>query len=385
MKKDTIKILFCIAVIAFISFMGIFTITNNNTYSQYEGRSLVTFPRPKLNEFLNDDIYETITNAFSDQMFIKNIFVKLYHKINFQRYIDDVVIGKDEQLFYQPFIVEDEEEYIDSLKNVISNEMNEVAEGVNKLGAEFIFISIPRKDVAMNNYLPFSYYDGTGDYLKYVEIIKDVKSDNVNFIDSYHLFNESKYNSFYQTDHHVNIRGGYLLFEEIINIVNKKHKVKIDSLENEYDIFKQVVNGSYNRKTGNAISSEPEELNLNYKKSDVKYVRSDNGQLSSVAVFGSGTSYASAYMGNDYGETIIDTNLDKAPNILYVGTSYTNVLESLSVFKFNKMVSIDYRHNETGKSIEDYVKEYNIDYVVFICSQSDNALKVSSIKQQLGK
>jgi hypothetical protein len=48
------------------------------------------------------------------------------------------------------------------------------------------------------------------------------------------------------------------------------------------------------------------------------------------------------------------------------------------------MVSIDYRHNNTGKSIVDYVKEHDIDYVIFICSQSDNPLKISSIKQQLG-
>jgi hypothetical protein len=67
-----------------------------------------------------------------------------------------------------------------------------------------------------------------------------------------------------------------------------------------------------------------------------------------------------------------------------VGTSFTNVLESLSVQKFNKMISIDYRHNDTGKSIVDYVKEYDIDYVVFICSQSNNSLNINSIKEQLG-
>ena len=83
-------------------------------------------------------------------------------------------------------------------------------------------------------------------------------------------------------------------------------------------------------------------------------------------------------------ETVIETDNDKAPNILFVGSSYTNILESLSVYKFNKVVSIDYRHNTTGKSIADYVKEHDIDYTIFICSQSTGALNISSIKQHLG-
>ena len=85
-----------------------------------------------------------------------------------------------------------------------------------------------------------------------------------------------------------------------------------------------------------------------------------------------------------YLETVIDTNNDDAPNILYVGSSYTNVLESLSAYKFNKMVSIDYRHNTTGKSISDYVKEYDIDYTIFICAQSTSSLAVSSMREHLG-
>lgn len=386
MKIKYIKILFCAAVISFISLMGIFTITNNNEYSYYEARYLTLFPKPKLKDFLDSETYNLYTTAFSDQMFIKNIFVKIYHKLNFKRYYDEYVIGKEYQLFHSPLVIEDREEYLNSLKDVISIEMNTVAENVNKLGAEFIFVSIPRKDVLMNEYVPFSYYDGTNDYLENVETIREVISDKVNFIDAYHLIKKKSIpKSFFQTDHHLNIRGAYPIFEEIINIVNKSHNIHINSLEDEYEILLTHFNGSYNRKTGNAIPTIPEELNMIAKNKNLVYERYDNGEISSKDIFGLNDNYGSAYMGNDYGETIVDTNLNEAPNILFVGTSFTNILESLSVYKFNKMVSIDYRHNETGKSIEDYVKEYDIDYVVFICSHSDDALKVSAIKQQLGK
>lgn len=384
-NNDRVKKVFCFMVILFMSVMGIFTIFNDNNYSQYEGRELVTFPKIKLSELMDDKIYSTLTDAFSDQMFVKNIFVKLYHMILPQNYLGDIVIGKKGQLFYEPLILEDDIEYVNGLRDVTINYMNKVADDVKNEGADFIFLSIPRKDVVMNNYLPNSYYDGGEDYLKYIDNINEVKSKNVHLIDSYEILKNNKYNSFYQTDHHINVRGGYVLFEEIVNYINEneKNKIMLDSLENEYEIKSQIVNGSYNRKTGKAINSVPEELNL-IPKNSIKYTRYDNGEISNVDIFGKFDSYASAYMGTDYGETVVDTELDKAPNILYVGTSFTNVLESLSVTKFNKMVSIDYRHNETGKSIQDYVKEHNIDYVVFICSQSDDALKISSIKQQLG-
>jgi hypothetical protein len=48
------------------------------------------------------------------------------------------------------------------------------------------------------------------------------------------------------------------------------------------------------------------------------------------------------------------------------------------------MVSIDYRHNNTGKSIEDYVKEYDIDYVVFIPADPYDSFGIGAITQQLG-
>ena len=89
-------------------------------------------------------------------------------------------------------------------------------------------------------------------------------------------------------------------------------------------------------------------------------------------------------MGADYAETIVDTNNDDAPNVLFVGSSFTNILEALSVCKFNKVVGIDYRHNKTGKTIADYVKEYDIDYTIFICSLEDDGISPKLIKQYLG-
>ncbi len=83
--------------------------------------------------------------------------------------------------------------------------------------------------------------------------------------------------------------------------------------------------------------------------------------------------------------TVIKTDNINSKRIMFVGSSYTNILEALAVPSYNTIVGIDYRHNKENKSINDYVIENNIDYVVFVPAQSNNAFSISKIKLHLGK
>ncbi len=387
-KENVIKRCFIAIFVIVISVIGVLTLMNNNEISLKEGRELNLFPKITAKNLMKDEFYTNYTNAFADQLEFRETFIKMYYLVNLQKYTGDVVKGKEDQLFLSPLIIPNKEKYIKNLKNAITNDMNSVAKQVVDAGSKFIFVSIPRKDVIMDKYLPSSYIRGTQDYLEYIDIINEYKSKDVTFIDAYELFKANQqehYDVFYQTDHHMNIRGAYYIFEEIRNEVNKdKHNIKTGTLEDEYEIESRVINGSYNRKIGQSVAGKNEELVLTPKNTTLKYTRKDNGEQVDTPIFGDGNTYAVAYMGTDYAETVVDTSNDDAPNILYVGSSYTNILESLSVYKFNKMVSIDYRHNTTGKSIADYVKEYDIDYTIFICAQSTSSLAVGSMKEHLG-
>jgi hypothetical protein len=282
-------------------------------------------------------------------------------------------------------IVEDDSKYRDELKEFIDKDLNEVAKKISDVGAKFIFLSIPRKDVAMEEFLPDNFISGKDNYLDYMQIIKTNVSDDVYVIDAYELFKKNNLkHSFYQTDHHVNIDGSYLIFEEIVNYINKKKK-KIDllPLEEEYDVKEMVINGSINRNIGSTIKGRKEKLVLIPKNTTVEYERFDSGIESKRQVFGNFDDYG-VYMGGDCSETIVKTNLKGKPKILYVGSSFTNILESLSVYKFRRVVSVDYRYNKTGKDLITYVKENDIDYVVFIGSQSDDALNIERLRLHLG-
>lgn len=386
MNKDKIiQICFCTVFILVISVMGMLTLMNNKTLSKKEGRKLTTFPKITLNNLTKDSFYTNYTDAFADQLAFREDLIKCYYLFSLQRYVGDVIKGENNQLFLSPLIIENEESYTKKLANITKKEISNVAKEVEQAGSEFLFISIPRKDVLMDEYLPSTYIKGTEAYLEHVDIVKENVSGEVQVIDAYELLKGKVQKPYYTTDHHMNIRGAYVIFENIVQKANEDgYSIKLGTLEDEFEIKSQVINGSYNRKIGQSVNAGEEELTLIYKDNKLEYTRKDSGEVVTIPIFGTGNTYASAYMGDDYAETIVTTNNEGAPNILFVGSSYTNVLESLSVCKFNTMVSIDYRHNKTGKSIADYVKEYDIDYTIFICAQQTDSLSVSSIKEHLG-
>ena len=386
MKEKNIQIIFISIFIVIISVIGCLTLLKAEKISYKEGRELVTFATPTYNSVLDGTYFNNLTNAFADQMAFRERFITMYYLLNLQRYTGDVVKGDGNELFLSPQIIQNKEECLENLKNVAKNSINKVAEQVTENGSKFIFLSIPRKDEMMEEYLPKSYIKGTEMYLQSIDGLKESLSENVVLVDAYSVLKEKVDKPFYKTDHHMNIRGAYTLFEWLISYVNStsNSNIQISKLEDDYTITNQIVNGAFNRKIGQSVKAGEEELTLTYIGKPVTYVRYENGNLSDIPVLGNENTYASAYMGNDMAETIIDTSNDDAPNILFVGSSFTNVLEALSVYKFNKMVSIDYRHNTTGKSIADYVKEHDIDYTVFICSQSTCALDTYSIRLHLG-
>ena len=205
-------------------------------------------------------------------------------------------------------------------------------------------------------------------------------SDDIIFIDAYDVYKKNNiYNCYYSNDHHITPRCAYLLYKEI----NKYTNTKTYDFEKEFKVNKTIVNGSFNRQFGQTIKSKPEDLYLTPRKK-INYKRYENNKLSKIKVFGKGNSYATAYMGSDMAYTRVERNI-KGENIMFVGSSYTNILEALSVPSYNRMLSIDYRHNKSGHSIDYYVDKYDIDYVVFVPAQSNNSYSIDAINLHLGK
>lgn len=376
-----VKYCFCGLFIFIICFFFFTTINNNENVSTLEKRTLQTFPNFSFQSVLDGTYMEDLTTAFSDQLEFRNYLVKGYYLFQFQRYNGDVVIGYNNELYASYQRVGD----IDKTKEQVKKSFELINDVASDIDAKFIFLSIPRKDAVEKDNLPNSYISSSYIYDESINVIKENLNSNITLIDAYEIFNtDKKVNNnryYYLQDHHITPKGAELLYKEIIDVI-ADDRVKFYDLSN-YNIGKVIINGSFNNQIGQSVKSVPEDLYI-IPKFDINYVRYEDEKKSNLKVYDEANTYEKAYMKGDHGYTVIDTNRSNLPNILYVGSSFTNILEALSIPSFNKMVSIDYRHNKSGNGINYYVEKYDIDYVVFVPSQSNNAFSSSMIKTHLG-
>lgn len=373
-----IKISFISIFICFITAFFFMTVNNESDISYLEKRELQTFPEFTAEKLGDEEFYTQLTTAFSDQLEYRDLLVKGYYLFQFQRYNGDVVIGKNDEL-YSAYQRVDEETYLADLENA-AGYVNSVSAEINDAGAEFIFLSIPRKDAVETENLPDSYISSQNLYVKSIEVLRSSLADNVKLIDAYRVFAEDKDTRYYYTtDHHITPRAAFKLYHEILGYT----EVADYEVEKYYDIEKTIVKGSFNDQIGQSVKSKPEELSMKPHER-TEHVRYEDGKESSLKVFRSSNTYEDCYMEGDHAYTVIDTGRRELPNIMYVGSSFTNILEAVSVRDFNIMASIDYRDNDTGTSIAEYVRQHDIDYVIYIPSQSNDALGYWKMLEHLG-
>jgi len=377
-----VKYSFCGLFILLIFFMFFTTINNNKEISSLEKRSLQTFPKISLESIIDGTYMNDLTTAFSDQLEFRDYLVKGYFLFQFQRYNGDVVIGDNNELYAAYQRVGD----ITKVKEDVKESTELINKVASEIDAKFIFLSIPRKDAVEKDNLPDSYISSSTIYEESIKVIKENLNSNVTLIDAYELFNEDKLINknnryYYMQDHHITPRGAEILYNEILNTINDE-RVTFYDLSN-YEVGKTIINGSFNNQIGQSVKPVPEELYI-IPKFSLNYKRYEDENESNLKVYDKSNTYEYSYMEGDHAYTVVDTNRNGLPNILYVGSSFTNILEALSVPSFNKMVSIDYRHNTSGNGINYYVEKYDIDYVIFVPSQSNNAFSKSMIKTHLG-
>lgn len=373
-----IKTAFILIFVCFIWAFFIMTIDNDAEISILEKRELQTFPKITSTSLWDEKFYDDLTTAFSDQLEYRDLLVKGYYLFQFQRYNGDVVIGENNEL-YSAYQRVDEKSYLANVKKA-AGYVNSVSDEVNDAGAEFIFLSIPRKDAIEIENLPDSYISSEAIYKKSIAVLNETLEADVKLIDAYEVFKRDKsIRYYYTTDHHITPRAAFKLYHEILNTVN----VDDYDVENCYDIEKTIVKGSFNDQIGQSVKSKPEELSM-IPHDDTEYMRYEDGKESNLKVFQSSNTYEDCYMEGDHAYTVIDTGRENLPNIMYVGSSFTNIMEAISIRDFNLMVSVDYRDNKTGVSIAEYVKKHDIDYVIYVPSQSNDAFGYKKMLQHLG-
>jgi hypothetical protein len=163
-----------------VCFIGIFvitllvffanTITSNKPISDVEKRDLAMFP--KLSEIKNSDYFDKVTSAFSDQLYRRETLVRYYYYMQFQRYLGDVVEGKDGEMFSAVQYPQDIDDYTAEMMVAIED-LNKLSEELKANNAQLIFLSIPRKDAYMEEYLPKTYTSSRERYNYGMQLLRD--------------------------------------------------------------------------------------------------------------------------------------------------------------------------------------------------------------------
>ena len=248
--------------------------------------------------------------------------------------------------------------------------MLDINQTVEENGGTMFYVNIPDKAELYAEKYPLYYYSAEEiNTLRRNSIIQKANDADITTIETYDLLASHKDDYiYYATDHHFTIKGAYYVYLSILDNINQ-HNANLNIAFPSWEELDVTTNenrmaGSYLRSFGDSNSISVDYMEYAIPKNMPSFTRYDNGQESNRPLFMKKSTAYTSFMCGDIGNTVIDTNRDELPSILYIGFSFTNALETLSVYNFNRVESIDPRHWDGN--ICEYIKTTKPDYVVII-------------------
>lgn len=238
----------------------------------------------------------------------------------------------------------------------------------NETGCKFISLQIPYKFDYYADYYPALYQDGKNiNILLQDSLTKRARDNGIDVVDtSNELLNNSEY-VYYYTDHHYTYRGAYYVYRELLEHLNETYQEKLTFPEwgdCQYHMIHEYFVGSGLKKFGYSGRKTKDHVEYVIPYNMPSYLRLENGAVSNIPLINETRNAYSMFMSGDMANTIVRTDRPQLPTILYIGCSYTNALETMSVYSFDEMHSLDPRHFRG--SICDYIRNHDIDYVVLV-------------------
>lgn len=350
----------------------------NAVYSIFENRKYKTVPVFSEQGLLQGDYLPQWEKYFSDHVIGRNIILKACVNIDMnllhKTVVNHVVIQSDVLLSYHDTDHFDPVTIDKSVKHM-SDELSELNEYIKKQGAQFYYVGVAEQYSALADKYP-SYLASEREKITYIEdkFFASLSQKNIEYIDMHDIMLkggniDAKYS---KLDHHYNIFGAYDTYYNIINKINSKGSYKLQPLKQQELVLEQInkeVLGSRNRKLYNFYKND-EKFYVAYPKKTVQFIRMDNGKEVEANTFTMPSQTNpfveySNYMGGDVAQTVIDTNRPQLPTVLIFGDSFTNALETIIYYNFDKMYALDLRYY-TQDNLYDYIDKVKPDIVLCV-------------------
>lgn len=381
MNKD--KIIQKIYIIVFISILVIFPIITlldkDEEISIKENRKLSQTPKIDLLSILNGKFFNAFETYFSDQFYGRSDFMNMYSSIQLnlldKKKIKDVVIGKDNYLLpYKDYVKNDN--VTNNIQNKVVNTLKYLNGVVDSYNGELYYLFIPHKSAMYDDKYPQFYENGHEMYINSKEKKMDmIENAGINIVDTSSVLEKAKEKNdyiYFKTDHHHTFKGAYYSYQALLKSINENHPDWKLEYPNWDSMEKVVVDkkfiGSYLKKTGNLENNYGDYYEYAFPLDFPYFERYEYGNKVKSTLFRE-SEYANGIVDHEYllgnrPNTVIKTNREWLPNILYIGYSYTNNLEAMSIYNFNEMHSIDPRYWKGN--ISTYIKQHKPDIVVVV-------------------
>ncbi|MEF9934774.1 MAG: DHHW family protein [Clostridium sp.] len=370
-KYAILTVLFLIVIFPLAIYDGF---KADREYSEIENRGLRQMPKLGLDGVLSGEFFTEYEEYRKDQYIFKDDIVGSYLKLNFyvlnRDKINGFYLGDNGRLYEDEKLETDKLEEFVKKKNEFIISLNASLEG---MGVKMYNMYAPiSSDYNMNNLPEYAKYN----MKRVFEFEKQIDSvsSKVDYINARELFKDDltgdKY--YYKTDHHWNIDGAYKAYEYIVNKAKKDFQGIEDQLEPYNGLMVDTYyefNGSYNRQLQFNVSNK-EDFKVYRPSKDLITERITGEKIGQDIIDKSlieSPSTYSTFMGGDMPKDIVKTGRSNLPNVLVIGNSFTNSLETLLYANFNEMHSIDVRESNLERvDIPAYVKKHNINLVVYI-------------------
>lgn len=378
---DKLKVILFVLAIFIFPILTMFNSAEGNNYIESENRYKAKLNLPTKETIMNGEFWTAFEEFFNDRFKYRQELLEtktvVDMKIAVKYKFSDSILSSDRKMMFR---FRSRDRVLD--KEKVSKDFNrwsEINDYLKSKNIPLIVVGIPDQSHMFTDKYPSWAYNEEGLYQDMREFFfSKLKDLNIDYIDFDDIARENRDSYYYMTDHHPNFNATLKIYDELINKISANY-FPIKNLIDQDIVLKENPNrfiGSHNRKMFGLID---ENTHLEYADpvEDIPYERYESGKLSVRKIMNLNSKYYGSYMYSDNPYTLIDTNREELPNIMIIGDSTTNALESIMWMNANKFTSLDFRHY-TEKNLIEFLEENPQDIIIvsMVSGYYENILEI---------
>ena len=367
----------CFLAFCLLGMAGTF-LRENETVSYYENRTLAAMPTFTGAGVLDGTSFSALEAFLQDHAAGRRTILKLVTWLELyvlrRPVVNGVVVQEDILLPYLAYEAVDEAA-IGTAAEAEARNLADHAAQTESYGGAFYYVAVPCQYVCCADRYPW-YLNNREAYTQAASeaLFRRLDELGVHYIDMLEEFRAAGSPAAFSSavDNHYGISGAYQTYLALMRAVTEETAWNLEVLEPDAVTVTELENpylGSRVRKLL-GLRDGSERLSILTPQQPVPFTRQDNGSPVSPTVYllpqtpQEPVQY-SLYMGGDIASTVIDTERPWLPSILIYGDSFTNALECVAWWSFDKLVSLDFRYY-SEMTLEEILAAYQPEIVVCV-------------------